>query len=89
MSFSNRRTNGCPPQALTDGKEGGKTQDPEEHKLLKRLTEELKSSTDGEHKPDRLSSLLLHKYKLMIYGCLLFCSSEKVQVRFGRHEETN
>lgn len=34
-------------QALTDGKEGEKTQDPEEHKLLKRLTEELKSSTDA------------------------------------------
>ncbi|KAL0196471.1 hypothetical protein M9458_010043, partial [Cirrhinus mrigala] len=54
--------------ALTDAKgEGGKIQDPEENKLLKkevqRLTEELKSSTDGEHRPYRDSTLILfHNY---------------------------
>lgn len=57
----NRRTNRCYPQALTDSKgEGGKKQDTEENKLLKkevqRLTEELKSSTDGEHKPYTLNT---------------------------------
>lgn len=70
--FSNRRTNCCAPQALTDGKERGNTPDPEENKLLKRLTEELKSSTDGEHKPDRLlaSASQVQTHDLRLFALL-------------------